>query len=441
MPQSPALRLHAALDLVGAVEADPRPADAVVSAFLRKRRGLDDSDRAVLLDRLDGVLRHRARLGWWLARTGCPDTPRCRLLAWLAMSEGLTGDAARRMLARGPDRDAGLSPREDAMLRALHGQPPSDAAMPEDLRLEVPDWAAAPLRARFGPDYATEMAAMLDPAALDLRVNTERTTRDAMLHALSEARLQPAPMTLAPHGIRLAARVSLTRVAPLRSGDVEIQDEGSQLVALLVGAGPGDRVVDFCAGAGGKTLALGAQMRNRGHITACDVSEGRLARCAARVRKAGLGNVQTRRLTSETDPWVKRHKGGYDRVLVDAPCSGTGTWRRNPDARWRSGKGDGLETLTALQARILASAARLVRPGGRLVYATCSLLGQENEDQVARFLEAHPGFRILPVDQVAPDSVPEGSGPYLSLTPARHGTDGFFAAVMIRDTASDRPTT
>jgi len=195
-------------------------------------------------------------------------------------------------------------------------------------------------------------------------------------------------------------------------------------------------VVDFCAGAGGKTLAIAAQMQNKGHIIACDINQTRLKRCAERIRNAGLHNVQTRVLSSETDPWVKRHKGGFDQVLIDAPCSGSGTWRRNPDARWREPE-LGLTGLVALQARIFASAARLVKPGGRLIYATCSVLFEENQDQVAAFLAASPAFRIVPLHQVAPQWA--AFGDYLSVTPARHGTDCFFAAVLQRQALATAP--
>ena len=241
---------------------------------------------------------------------------------------------------------------------------------------------------------------------------------------------------MAPYGIRLAQRLSLASLPMLKSGEVEIQDEGSQLVAMLVDARPGERVVDFCAGAGGKTLAIAAQMHNKGHVIACDVNEGRLERSSERFRRAGFHNVETRLLSSETDRWVKRHKLGFDRVLVDAPCSGTGTWRRNPDARWRPlGEGQGLDNLVPLQARILASAARLVKPGGRLVYATCSMLGEENEEQVAAFLGVNPAFHAVPLREAAPQLSNSAHPDYLSLTPARHDTDGFFAAVLQRDAA------
>ena len=212
---------------------------------------------------------------------------------------------------------------------------------------------------------------------------------------------------------------------------VEIQDEGSQLVAALVGAAPEMRVVDWCAGAGGKTLALAMLMGNRGHLMACDVSAPRLDGAVRRLRRAGVHNAE-RHLVGPGDKWAKRRAGAFDRVLVDAPCTGTGTWRRNPDARLRLRPLD-LEELVPKQAGIMDDAARLVRPGGRFIYATCSMLIEENEAQVDSFLARTPGFAVvpLPVAWTLPGPAP-GPGPYLSLTPLRHGTDGFFAAVLER---------
>ena len=424
--------LQATLDLLSEVEATARPADAVTSAFFRARRDLDDRDRGVVLEQLYALLRHRARLGWWLDRHAFEDTPRNRLLVWLLLGEDTPPNQIKRLFDGAKFAPTALTDSEYAILVKLRGSPLAHPDMPEAVRLECPLWAVAPLRRRFGAAFGAEMAATLAPPPLDLRVNPMKTTREATLRVLKGMGLHAQPMPLSPHGIRLAERLSLARLPGLKTGDIEIQDEGSQLVALLVDAKPGERVVDFCAGAGGKTLALAAQMKNKGHIVACDVNETRLKRCAERHRRAGLHNVETRVLASETDRWVKRHKGGFDRVLIDAPCSGTGTWRRNPDARWRAPE-LGLENLVALQARILASAARLVRPGGRLVYATCSILSEENEAQVATFLATNPGFRIVPVAEAAPHLAGAIPSEHLSLTPARHGTDGFFAAVLQRD--------
>jgi 16S rRNA (cytosine967-C5)-methyltransferase len=316
----------------------------------------------------------------------------------------------------------------------LQGRTVDHPAMPEEVRGECPSWALAPLRRRFGDSFPREMAALLTAPPLDLRVNPLKTTREAVLRALRDLGLEAEACRLAPYGVRVRERPSLASLPMLKTGEVEIQDEGSQLVAMLVDARPGERVVDFCAGAGGKTLAIAAQMANKGHVIACDVLENRLKRAAERFRRAGLHNIQTRPLASERDRWVKRHKGGFDRVLVDAPCSGVGTWRRNPDARWRV-LGPGLDNLLPLQAGILASAARLVKPGGRLVYATCSMLPEENEEQVAAFLAAHPAFHVTPLREAAAQLTDSAHPDYLSLTPARHDTDGFFAAVLQRDAA------
>ena len=238
-------------------------------------------------------------------------------------------------------------------------------------------------------------------------------------------------------GLRVEGRPPLATLKCFKDGLIEVQDEGSQLVGLLVDAKPGMRVVDFCAGAGGKTLAIAAQMRNKGKIFACDVLQGRVDRAAVRFTRAGIHNVERKGLSSERDPWVKRHAGTFDRVLIDAPCTGTGTWRRNPDAKWKLTRQD-LAELTELQRRILDSACRLVKPGGRLIYATCSLLAEENEAQIAHFLSHHAEFKLLPLPYVWHDVIggaPPAEGAMLSLTPARNGTDGFFAAILERQKA------
>lgn len=432
----PAARLQATLDLIQEVYSVGRPADAVVSAWFRDRRHIEGKDRIFIVDLVDALMRHRARLDWWLARHGCPDAPRNALLAWLALGRNRTPDQIHGFFNGRKFAPAILTDQERRLVVKLHGGTVDHPAMPEEIRIECPPWAIAPLRRRFQDSFGREMAALLPAAPLDFRVNQLKSTQAAMLLAFRHLGLPAEACRMAPHGIRVTERPSLAALPMLKSGEVEIQDEGSQLVARLVDARPGERVVDFCAGAGGKTLAIATQMENRGHVVACDVSAGRLKRAALRFRRAGLHNIETRLLTSETDRWVKGHKGGFDRVLVDAPCSGTGTWRRNPDARWRT-HGEGLEDLLRQQARILASAARLVRPGGRLVYATCSLLPEENEAQIAAFLAGHPAFRIVSLRETALRQADSAHPDYLSLTPARHGTDGFFAALMQRGHALD----
>jgi 16S rRNA (cytosine967-C5)-methyltransferase len=272
------------------------------------------------------------------------------------------------------------------------------------------------------------MAALSTPAPLDLRVNTLKTTRDAAIIALAREGLEARPTQFSPWGLRLAPRQSVTGAKAFQDGLVEIQDEGSQLIALLVDAQPGMRVADYCAGAGGKTLAIATTMENKGHIIACDVSGPRLEAAIKRLRRAGIHNAE-RHLLEPGDKWAKRQAQKFDRVLVDAPCTGTGTWRRNPDARRHLTETD-LTELLAKQSAILDQAQKLTKPGGKLVYATCSLLNDENEIQVEAFLARHPSFQRIPITAPLPAAL---HGPYLSLSPRQNGTDGFFAAVLVRD--------
>jgi 16S rRNA (cytosine967-C5)-methyltransferase len=261
------------------------------------------------------------------------------------------------------------------------------------------------------------MAAMMSQAPLDLRVNTIKSTREDVLAELKDDGFDAHAGAISPLCIRVFGRPQIAQHRLFKEGCIEIQDQGSQMVAVVADAKPGEQVADFCAGAGGKTLALGASMKNKGRLVAMDVLGGRLMRAKERFRRAGLHNIETRELTSERDKFVKRHQEHFDLVLVDAPCTGTGTWRRDPDKRWRQ-LGPGISTLVPLQKNILESAERMVKPGGRLVYATCSLLPEENELQVDEFLKTHADF--------------ERSRDYLKLTPAEHDTDGFFAAVLTR---------
>lgn len=442
---TPSARLQAVLEIMIEIATVPRPADALVSGYFRARRYIGSKDRAAVVGMVYGILRHHARLGWWLAQ-GVPNAAerqqdpvaaaRERLLAYLSFVERKDSDVINELFSGGKYAPASLGRGEKFLLQAWKGHTISHPAMPEAVRVECPDWAEERLKARFGEKFAGEMEAMLRPAPLDLRVNPLKAKREEILAELARQEMEAEPCRYAPLGVRVAARPALNALPMLKDGQVEIQDEGSQLAAMLVEAAAGQRVVDFCAGAGGKTLAIAAQMGNKGHVVACDVLEGRLKRSGERFRRAGLHNVEIKPLANERDPWVKKHKGGFDRVLVDAPCSGTGTWRRNPDSRWRH-LGPGLESLLPLQASILASAARLAKPGGRVVYATCSLLPDENERQIEGFLATHPDFRLMDYTEVwnrvcGKDAPLPCPGPCLTLTPAQHRTDGFFAAVMER---------
>ncbi|HXT79920.1 MAG TPA: RsmB/NOP family class I SAM-dependent RNA methyltransferase [Acetobacteraceae bacterium] len=426
---TPAARLGAAIELLGAIETAPaRPADAVANDYFRSRRFIGSGDRRAVSERVWQVLRTRRRLGWWLR----VEAPGPRLLAGASLLlEGWTLSGLVQSFSGGRFAPAMLSREEQAALARIEGHTPDHPDMPEAVRLEIPDWLLPRLQARFGPALAREMAALDGPAPLDLRVNTLKATREDARAALAAEGWKAEPTPFSPWGLRIQGRRPVTAGPAFQSGLVEIQDEGSQLVAVLADVRPGMRVADWCAGAGGKTLALAGAMQNRGQLLACDVSAARLDGAVRRLRRAGVHNVE-RHLVVAGDKWAKRRAGSFDRVLVDAPCTGTGTWRRNPDARLRLRESD-LRELLPKQASILDVAQGLVRKAGRLVYATCSLLPEENEAQVTAFLARHPGFSLIPAERAAALAPGlRGDDGFLSLTPAQHGTDGFFAAVMER---------
>jgi 16S rRNA (cytosine967-C5)-methyltransferase len=428
---TPSARISSAIELFAAIEAAPRkPADAVANGYFRDRRFIGSGDRRSVSDRVWQMIRTRRRLAWWLERVGARVNPRLLIAASL-MLDGWSLAGVMQSFSGGRFGPTPVSPEEQAALAGIEGHTLLHPEMPDAVRLELPDWIFPHLLARFGDGLAAEMAAMDLPAALDMRVNLLKATLAEAQAALVAEGIAAEPTALSPWGLRVAGRRPVSTGKAFQSGLVEIQDEGSQLIAALVGAAPEMRVLDWCAGAGGKTLALAMTMANRGHIVACDVSAPRLDGAVRRLRRAGVHNVE-RHLVEPGDKWAKRRAGSFDRVLVDAPCTGTGTWRRNPDARLRLAAND-LAELVAKQAGILDTASRLVRKGGRLVYATCSLLPDENEAQVQGFLSAHPDFAVLPLAAAwtLPGS-PPGTGPYLSLTPRSHGTDGFFAAVLER---------
>jgi 16S rRNA (cytosine967-C5)-methyltransferase len=431
---TPGARIAAAIELLELIEAENRPADRVVDGYMRQRRYIGSKDRVAVTEQVYAVLRRRARLDWWIARAGLERSWRRRVIANLALGEGWPLDRITSTFDGTAHSPKPLGDADRALVAELAGRPFDSADMAEIVRADCPEWLEARLRRRFGDRFLEELQALSRPAGVDLRVNVLKADRPTLLAEFQAAEIPVEPTPFSPLGLRLAKRRPVDRLPGFAEGRIEVQDEGSQLAALLVDAQPGMRVVDFCAGAGGKTLAMGAAMANRGHIGACDVSERRLEHAARRLRRAGLANVERRVLTSERDPWVKRHKGSFDRVLIDAPCSGTGTWRRNPDAKWWLTP-KGLDELAAQQHSILESAARLVKPGGRLVYVTCALLDEENEGQIDRFLATHADFAPLPVGEVWPATVggtaPEG-GAYLRLSPAAHGTDGFFVAILAR---------
>jgi 16S rRNA (cytosine967-C5)-methyltransferase len=441
---TPGARLLAAIELLDDIAAQRAAADDIVGSYFRRHRFAGAKDRGAISEHIYSVLRHRAAIDWWLERSGCainPKPARLRLFASVLIVEGWAYDVLLDACDGDRFRPLPINREERMVVEKLVGHTIEHPEMPDAVRYNYPAWLEAPLKSLFGRNLPSEMAALNGSAALDLRVNTLKATRQQVLAAFGAERIPVETTPYSPLGIRVRNRIPLATLELFKEGWVEVQDEASQIAALLANAQPGMRVVDFCAGAGGKTLALAASMANKGQLIACDTSEKRLERSGQRLRRAGISNVERRALTSERDKWVKRHTESFDLVFVDAPCTGIGTWRRNPDAKWRLTPKD-LEELQVVQANILESACRLVKPGGRLVYATCSMLPAENDGRIEAFLGAHADFKLVPAAeawaQAFETEYPAGGqgGETLKLSPARHGTDGFFAAVMTRVAAS-----
>ena len=391
-------------------------ADNVVSTFFRLNRNLGSRERHTLAETTYHVLRQRLLLQN-LAQSGKgPMERRLAILGWQGQPSFLK---------------AAITADEAQWLE--HSQAIDLGTLPDKLRHNMPDWLANPLREQLGDEeFWALVDSMSGTAPLDLRVNTFKAKREAVLEALKAAQIEATPTTYSPTGIRINGKPALQKLDVFTSGQVEVQDEGSQMLALLTGAKRGEMVVDFCAGAGGKTLALGAMMRNTGRLYAFDTSGHRLDAIKPRLARSGLSNVYATAIAHERDERVKRLSGKIDRVLVDAPCSGTGTLRRNPDIKWRQSP-KAIAELNEMQAAILKSAARMVKPGGRLVYATCSLLKSENEAIAEQFAQAHPDFVQLnaaeKLDQAGvsqAESLVTEAG-HLRLWPHRHATDGFYA--------------
>lgn len=411
------LLVHAAR-VLGMVLTFEHPADAVLSRYFRENREIGHRDRGFVAESVYGIVR---RLAWVRRLAGGDAQPRAFLLAWLARGEGWPMRQFEGL----------VSASEMEWISALKASEPTASSLGD--RTDLPDWLVSRLMESRSEDELVELAHGLNrPAPLDVRVNALKASREEVLERLSADGLKPEPCPLSPHGIRFPGKPALQKHPLFLQGVVEVQDEGSQLLGFLTQPRRGELVVDFCAGAGGKTLHLGALMRSTGRLYAFDVSEKRLAKLKPRVARSGLSNVHPILVAHERDAKIKRLMGKADRVLVDAPCSGLGTLRRNPDLKWRQTP-ESVAEMVAKQAAILESAARLVRPGGRLVYATCSLLEEENDGVVEAFMKAHPEFAELDASEILQkQGIGLSTGKRLRLTPHEHDTDGFFAAVLER---------
>ena len=400
------------------------PADVLMKLFFKSSPHLGVRDRGLIAEGIYYALRHYASLRWAMRPVHPDRAPRLAALVTLARQHGLEAL---------PPNSIG---REEGPLKNILAAKIEDA--PAHVRAELPQWLFDLIEAQYD-DTAVLYPAMLEGAPLDLRVNLLKANREEVLAELEKNGVQAFATPYSPDGIRLPTKPGLTQWQIYKDGLVDVQDEGSQLIARLVHPHRREMICDFCAGAGGKTLAMGALMRSTGRLYAFDVNEKRLNGMLPRMRRAGLSNVHPIAIRNEKDNRVKRLQGKFDRVLIDAPCSGTGTFRRNPDLKWRLSPAE-MDRINDIQKNILEEASKLVKAGGRLVYATCSMIRRENQDVVEAFLAAHPEWHLVPALEVlAQQGItfdPEAAkrfGDYFQMLPHVHNTDGFFAAVLVRD--------
>lgn len=422
---TPAARLAASIDIIGSILERAAAADRVLADWQKHNRYAGSKDRRAIADQVYAVLRDQGMRRWRLEAAGAEVTPRLLVMA----------DAAtplmewQRLCDGGKYAPPVLDDAEAAALARL----PSDEDAPLWARGNLPAAVLPLAEAAFGSETDMELAALNGRAPLDLRVNLLKATREHVLEQLRGEEIAAAPTPFSPLGIRVPEKVRLEMNMLYRDGLIEPQDEAAQLAGLLVDARPGMTVVDLCAGAGGKTLLLAAAMRNQGELHAIDNDPRRLARLPVRLARAGVRNTTVHQ-ADDLPRFLQEMEGRADRVLLDVPCTGSGTWRRNPEARWRYDPAS-LDEVLRRQAGLLEDGARLVKPGGVLVYATCSVLPVENSDQIDRFLGNHAEFTELPLSEVWGNTITVQriqSGSRLSLTPYRHGTDGFFAVALRR---------
>ena len=392
------------------------PADVLLSQYFRDHPQLGQNDRAAIAETVFGILRHRFFLESLFEKA----TAREMVVAYLARFQGINLREVQPLIR---EVETKWIPRVKATIQET---------LPLSVQAELPPWLIEKLQVFMADDEILNLGKILQqPAPLDIRVNTLLTKRETVLIDLAQAGIDAHPTPYSPVGIRLPGKPTINRHPLFLEGKIEVQDEGSQLLGYLLAPKRGEMVVDFCAGAGGKTLLLGALMHSRGRLYAFDISEKRLGNFKPRLKRSGLSNVYPQRIDSERDMKLRRLAGKIDRVLVDAPCSGLGTLRRNPDLKWRQTP-DSINELKIKQEAILNAAAKLLKPGGRLVYATCSLLPEENQHIIEQFLATHPDFtlldcgRLLAQQQIQLTNV----GTFLHLSPLYHHTDGFFAAAI-----------
>jgi len=428
-----AARIQTAIDILEKITDSRVPMDNTIRDYMKFRRYIGSKDRKYIVELVYSIMRAWARLSWWIEKSSLPDTPRSKILTYLCCDGLSLHDISIRFCGEKHCPEP-LSDNEQKAVEYLQGKKLIDEDMPEAIKVECPPNAEEKLRTVFGDDFISQMQAMIDPAPLDMRVNTIKVTRERAQEVLAADAVETEATPYAPYGLRALGKPYMSATKAFHKGLVEIQDEGSQLISYICQAQPGMRVLDYCAGSGGKTLGIAAQMQGKGIIYAMDNDSRRLEKGRRRYRKADIHNVEIRSLEDDKNrKWLRRQKGTMDIVLVDAPCSSSGTWRRNPDYRWFQ-YGPTLEEIIEIQADILGRVADKVKPGGRLVYATCSLFTEENEQQVEKFLQENDDYNLINILDIWPDGAQNCpvNGPYLRLSPRDHKTDGFFTAILER---------
>jgi len=408
-------QLDAAVVAIRTVLPLEYPADAILRRFFRENPMLGAQDRAFIAETVFGILRHR----FFLESLAEVTTPRSLVLAYQVKFQGMN---LRELASFTNEVEAKWLSEIKAIQTDL---------LPPSVQAEFPVWLVEKLQQLMPDADILDLGLSLQKSApLDLRVNTLLAKRSEVLEILKQEGIEARETPYSPCGIRLTGKPAINRHALFLSGKIEVQDEGSQILGYLLAPKRGEMIVDFCAGAGGKSLLLGALMNSKGRLYAFDISEKRLSNLKPRFKRSGLSNLHTQRIANENDIKIKRLTGKIDRVLVDAPCSGFGTLRRNPDLKWRQSP-QGIEELKIKQAAILAAASGLLKPGGRLVYATCSFLPEENQTIIHDFLAAHPQFALLNCSELlSQQKIPLDTGEFLQLSPKLHQTDGFFAAAL-----------
>ncbi|MGB1361273.1 MAG: RsmB/NOP family class I SAM-dependent RNA methyltransferase [Alphaproteobacteria bacterium] len=433
----PSSHTSAVIEILESIENSSIPADKVISFWNQNNRYAGSKDKNTIAKTVYDILRHRGELSWWIEKLGFDVNVRTIIITyfhfWGKNPVELFNDDNNKFAPND------LTKPDFELIKSLSSNKKlGDKDMPEYVQLNVQSWLYDKFKEVYGDETFHAINAMNKEGSVDIRVNTLKSNIDMVRNALKQNNIDALDLNLLDDGLRLKKRYALSSLEAFKNGLFEIQDYGSQLASKLIGAKKGDKIVDFCAGAGGKTLAMAQDMENTGRIIYCDVSEKRLNRASIRLRRSGVNNAEKRVLSSERDKWIKRRTerldGGFDRVVIDAPCSGTGTWRRNPDQKWRTTENT-LNELVELQENILQSASRLTRPGGKIIYITCSLLAEENENQINKFIKNNDDFDLCDIKEIWKDTFNnplKSAGKTLRISPHNFNSDGFFIAVITR---------